>query len=84
MAEKIRWAQQLEATVKQLYKDGIVWGDVKPDNVIINSQGDAVVINFGGGYTPEYIEPELQQTFQGDLKGLNQMAADMGLRYRFI
>ncbi|RYP65499.1 hypothetical protein DL769_006300 [Monosporascus sp. CRB-8-3] len=82
MATRMRWVHQVEATVKRLHQVGIVWGDVKPDNVIINAEGDAVVVDFGGGYTPEYIEPELQQTFHGDLIGLNQMAAEMGVRYK--
>ncbi|OAQ62430.1 kinase domain-containing protein [Pochonia chlamydosporia 170] len=75
---KMKWMRQIEVTVKQLHKLGIVWGDVKPDNVIVDSAGDAVVVDFGGGYTPGYIEKGLQQTFQGDLVGLDHMAAEMG------
>jgi hypothetical protein len=52
---------------------------VKPDNVIINPHEDAVVVVFGGGYTPEYIPEERQQTAQGDLLGLDHMRAAMGV-----
>ncbi|KAI0192770.1 hypothetical protein F4808DRAFT_363564 [Astrocystis sublimbata] len=76
---KLRWMAQVESTVRQLHSSGIVWGDVKPDNVMIDTEGDAVVIDFGGGYTPEYIPPELQQTAQGDLVGLGHMREMLGL-----
>ncbi|KAF4463007.1 kinase-like domain [Fusarium albosuccineum] len=74
-----KWMDQVEATVRQLHEIGIVWGDVKPDNVMIDSDEEAVVIDFGGGYTPEYIPQELQQTAQGDLIGLEHMRASMGI-----
>lgn len=76
---KAKWIDQVEATVRRLHELGIVWGDVKADNVIINEDEDAVVIDFGGGYTPDYIKPELQQTVQGDLLGLDHMRAVMGV-----
>lgn len=80
LATKSKWFHQLEVTVRQLHKVAIVWGDGKLDNVIINPAGDAVVIDFGEGYTPEYIEPELQQTPQGDLKTLEKITAGMGVK----
>ncbi|KAI1105536.1 hypothetical protein F4804DRAFT_304202 [Jackrogersella minutella] len=79
LATKTKWFHQIEATMKQLHQTGIVWGDAKLDSVIINPAGDAVVVDFGGGYTPEYIEPELQQTIQGDLMTLEKMAAELGI-----
>ena len=75
-----KWFRQVQGTVGRLHELGIVWGDVKPDNVMINAEGDAVVVDFGGGYTPEYIEPELQQTLQGDLVALDHMAQVLGLK----
>ena len=78
-SNKIKWICQVRATLQRLHQSGIIWGDVKPDNVIINTEGDAVVVDFGGGYTPRYIEPELQQTMEGDMIGLDHMAEEMGL-----
>ena len=75
-----KWFHQVQSTVGRLHELGIVWGDVKPDNIIINVEGDAVVVDFGGGFTPEYIEPELQQTLQGDLIALDHMADVLGLK----
>ena len=45
---KAKWIDQVEATVRRLHELSIVWGDVKADNVIINEDEDAVVIDFGG------------------------------------
>ena len=47
---------------------------------MINTEGDAIVVDFGGGYCPDYIKPELQQTMQGDMIGLDHMAEEMGVR----
>ena len=73
IAEKQRWMDQIDETVKGLHKYGIVWGDVKPDNVMIGPSGDAILIDFGGGYTLEYVEMELQDTKEGDLQGLKKL-----------
>lgn len=70
---------QVEATLKQLHEVRIVWGDVKTDNIIINQDVEAVLVDFGGGYTSEYIDPELQRTAQGDMIGLSHMRATLGL-----
>ncbi|KAK3941352.1 hypothetical protein QBC46DRAFT_104501 [Diplogelasinospora grovesii] len=80
VATRLKWFRQVQATVGRLHELGIVWGDVKPDNIMINAEGEAVVIDFGGGYTPEYIKPELQQTLQGDLMGLDHIADVIGVR----
>lgn len=80
METRTRWMNQVEATVRRLHETSIVWGDAKADNVMVNQDGNAVVVDFGGGYTPEYIRPDLQQTVQGDLIGLDHMRDVMGVR----
>ncbi len=62
----------------------VVWGDVKRDNVIVNSDGDAVVVDFGGSSTPDYLPPELRGTTQSDLLELNHMRMDLGLDARQV
>ncbi|KAK2611946.1 hypothetical protein QQS21_002052 [Conoideocrella luteorostrata] len=79
ITKKKRWMCQVGAIVKRLHRLGVVWGNVKSDNVIINAAGYAVVVDFRGGHTPEYIGRELQQAARVDLMGLEQMAAEMGL-----
>lgn len=77
--DKKKWCDQVDATVRQLHDVGIVWGDAKTNNVIINADGDAVVVDFGGGCKPESILKEHDETAHGDLVGLIPMRAEMGL-----
>lgn len=81
IAMRTKWLGQVEATMRRLHEGGIVWGDVKPDNVMINGEGDAVVVDFGGGDSPQYIPMELQQTAQGDLMALDHMRAAISARH---
>ena len=47
-----KWGAQIRETVDSLHDIGVIWGDGKPDNVLIHDKtDDAWVINFGGGYT---------------------------------
>jgi len=73
--ERKRWAQQLRATVENLHKANIIWGDVKPDNVLIdaNGHGDAWVIDFGGGRCEGWVDEGLEGTKEGDLQGLSRL-----------
>jgi len=73
IADRRRWMDQIDETVQKLHNHGFVWGDVKPDNVMIGPSGDAILIDFGGGCTLEYIEIELQDTKEGDLQGLKKL-----------
>lgn len=75
--ERRRWMDQIEESVKKLHKHGIVWGDVKPDNVMIDVSRNAVLVDFGGGCTLEYVELELQETKEGDLQGLKKLRSRM-------
>ncbi|KAI1325340.1 hypothetical protein F5Y16DRAFT_411487 [Xylariaceae sp. FL0255] len=65
-----KWMNQLDATLKELHKAGIVWGDVKADNVLIDREDNAWVIDFGGDYTPGWVEDEMAGTIEGDLAGM--------------
>lgn len=53
---------------------GAVLGDVKPDNVLIDTQDDAYIIDFGGGYTRGWVDKELANTAEGDLQGLQRIS----------
>lgn len=73
VAERRKWIDQIDETVKRLHEYEIIWGDVKPDNVMISPSGDAILIDFGGGYTLQYVDMELQGTKEGDLQGLKKL-----------
>lgn len=41
-----RWTQQLH--VSELHRTGIIWADVKPDNVLIDEDHNVWLVEFGG------------------------------------
>ncbi|KAK2924448.1 hypothetical protein FoTM2_014725 [Fusarium oxysporum f. sp. vasinfectum] len=52
-----------------LHEEGIVWGDAKPDNVLIDKDENAWIIDFGGSYTPGWVDEDKAETFEGDYQG---------------
>lgn len=68
-----RWAAQVTSTVKRLHEAGIVWGDAKAANVLVDINKDAWVIDFGGGYTEDWVEKEKAGTVEGDIQGLGKI-----------
>jgi serine/threonine protein kinase len=73
VAERQRWMDQIDDTINKLHKHCIVGGDVKPENVMNDPSGDAIVNDFGDGRTLEYVEIELQETKEEDLQGLKKI-----------
>ncbi|KAF6516162.1 hypothetical protein HZS61_004903 [Fusarium oxysporum f. sp. conglutinans] len=67
------WAQQVHDMVQQLHAAGIVWGDAKPGNVLVDQKNDAWLIDFGGGYTNGWVPKELSGTVEGDLQALKKI-----------
>ncbi|PGH12736.1 hypothetical protein AJ79_04097 [Helicocarpus griseus UAMH5409] len=51
----------------------IDWGDAKAANVLIDVNGDAYLIDFGGGYTVGWVEKEMANSIDGDLQGLENI-----------
>jgi len=66
VSRKEKWAAQIQEAVGQLHDAGIVWGDAKPDNVLIDVSRDAWLIDFGGGYTEGWVPKALVGTMEGD------------------
>lgn len=67
-----RWAAQITECVTQRHAAGVVWGDVKPANVLIDNNDDAWIVDFGGGYTKGWVDRDLAGTVQGDEQGLRK------------
>lgn len=70
-----RWISQLRHTIQSLHQAGVVWGDAKAGNILVdqNGRGDAWVIDFGGGYTEGWVDREKSNTIEGDLQGLTRI-----------
>lgn len=72
--QKSTWKREICSAVQLLHKKGIVWGDVKPDNIMIDQKTDRpVLIDFGGGHNPEWVDSELAETTMGDLQGVSRV-----------
>ena len=72
-SQREKWLHQITNSVHELHKHEIVWGDAKPDNVLIDRRSDAYLIDFGGGYTKRWVDKELVNTAKGDLQGLQRI-----------
>lgn len=60
-----QWAGQLDTALAGLQKAGIVWGDVKAENVLIDRGNNAWITDFGGGYTEGWVDEEIAGTVEG-------------------
>jgi hypothetical protein len=67
------WIEQLTVTLKELHAAGVVWGDAKAENVLIDSDNNAWIIDFGGGYTTGWVDESLANTVEGDQQGLSRI-----------
>lgn len=65
-----KWRMQITTTVTKLHEAGIIWGDAKAGNILIDSKDDAWVIDFGGGFTEGWVEKSQMDTIEGDLAAL--------------
>lgn len=57
-------------TLKQLHSHGLIWGDAKAANVLIDVKEDACLVDFGGRYTEGWVEQGKPNSSEGDLHGL--------------
>jgi hypothetical protein len=70
VALRQRWARQVQETVEQLHGAGIVWGDARIGNVMVDVNDDAWLVGFGGGYTTGWVDEDKAGTVEGDLQGV--------------
>lgn len=68
-----KWAAQIKDTVAKLHDLGIIWGDVKSDNVLIDREDNAIVIDLDGGATRRWVDFDKAGTIEGDLQGLGRI-----------
>lgn len=69
-----KWAAQIGDAVESLHRLGLIWGNGKLSNIIISGSGDdsagddgdAWLIDFGGGWTRGWVDADLADTVEGD------------------
>jgi tRNA A-37 threonylcarbamoyl transferase component Bud32 len=79
VAEREKWYEDVCRMVGVLHEAGIVWGDVKPENMIVDEEGEVWLVDFGGGWTKGWVDPDKMETEEGDLQGLAELKDFRGL-----
>ncbi|OQV10981.1 Protein kinase domain-containing protein [Cladophialophora immunda] len=74
-----KWATQIRETVDQLHEIGVIWGDGKASNIIIDDQDNAWLIDFGGGWTEGWVDKEVADTVEGDEQAVNSIVNFLGV-----
>lgn len=62
-----RWAGQVSGSLQVLHRQGIIWGDVKAENVLVDKDDNSWIIDFGGSYTPGWVDEDKAGTLEGGL-----------------
>ncbi|UNI23929.1 hypothetical protein JDV02_009719 [Purpureocillium takamizusanense] len=73
LALRKKWVSQISNAVARLHRLGVVWGDVKPDNVLIDIHNNAIVIDLEGGTTRGWVERDVGDSIEGDLQGIEKL-----------
>lgn len=68
-----RWTKQIQHSLAALHGAGIVWGDAKADNIIIDIHSNAWIIDFGGGHTEGWTNRDNAGTVEGDIQALTKI-----------
>ena len=72
-SKRDRWAKEAERIKEVLHENGIVWGDAKADNFMVDNNNNLWIIDFGGSYTEGWVDPELNETQEGDDMGTERI-----------
>lgn len=72
-AKRERWAKEAERAKEVLHKHEIVWGDAKADNFVVDKDDRLWIIDFGGSYTEGWVDPEMNETVEGDDMGVERI-----------
>lgn len=67
------WATEASRTIRALHDAGIIWGDAKGDNFLVDKHDQLWIIDFGGSYTPGWVDEKKAGTREGDRQGLGKI-----------
>jgi serine/threonine protein kinase len=77
--QRQKWADQIREAMEFLHEIGLVWGDVKPENILLDNHNDAWIIDFGGSWTQGWVDSDVQETVKGDQQGYARIKEFLGL-----
>lgn len=60
-----KWEAQAYEIVEKLHAVDIVWGDVNPENMVIDFDFNLWVVDFGGGFIDGFVDRRLAGTKEG-------------------
>ncbi|KAL2850063.1 hypothetical protein BJX68DRAFT_266856 [Aspergillus pseudodeflectus] len=80
-AERKQWFDEVSAMICSFHGDEYqdAYGDVKPDNILIDDARQPWLIDFEGGRTTGWVDEELVNTIEGDLQGPERLRKWLGL-----
>lgn len=67
------WAKEVNEIKELLHEHEIVWGDAKADNFMVDAKDRLWIIDFGGGYTEGWVDPQFNETEEGDNIGTEKI-----------
>jgi serine/threonine protein kinase len=67
-------------TLCVLHASDIIWGDFKPNNMLIDNDDNVCIIDFGGGRTEGYVDFDNMHTREGNLQGLARLKKFLDLK----
>jgi serine/threonine protein kinase len=68
-----RWAGQIKATLDALHQADIIWGNARPENILIDTDNNAWIVDIGGTDVAKWMEIDKPTTAEDDLKGLTEI-----------
>ncbi len=68
-----KWVSQIRHTLAVFHGLGVIWGDVKAENVLIDTDDNAIIIDLEGGTTRGWVDSHVEGTVAGDLQGLARL-----------
>lgn len=75
LSMRTEWIRQLGHMIDALHKADIIWGDAKPDNILVDTDHNLRLIDFGGGHTHGWVDRDKAETVKGDKQALLRMTA---------
>jgi serine/threonine protein kinase len=71
--DRFRWLRQIRDSVEYLHAAGVAWGGAKPENLLVDREGNACLAGFGGSYTPGWVDREKRETIERDRQGVERI-----------